>query len=89
MVRSNIIEKVAEDTGLIIKDAEKVVDTIFKSLIKYLIKGERIEIRGFGTFIVKQRAERVARNLKTNESLPLPARKAIFFKVSKELKNIK
>jgi nucleoid DNA-binding protein len=88
MVRSDIIKKVAQNTGLSNRDAEKIVDTIFKSLIEYLVKGERIEIRGFGTFVVKQRAGRIARNLKTKESLPLPPYKVVSFKISKELKDM-
>ena len=89
MVRSDIVKKVAEGTGLSVKDAEKVVDIIFGSMIEYMLKGEKLELRGFGTFMVKQRAGRIARNLKTNEDLPLPPRKVVYFKVGKGLKNIK
>lgn len=88
MVRSDIVKRVSNDTGLSTKDAEKVVDIIFKSVVEYLLKGEKLELRGFGTFMVKQRAGRVARNLKTNEDLPLPPRKVIFFKAGKNLKRI-
>lgn len=86
MVRSDIVKKVADDTGLSKKDAEKIIDTILKSIIEYLLKGEKLELRGFGTFVVKQRAGRIARNLKTNENLPLPPRKVISFKPGKKLK---
>ncbi|MEI6846073.1 MAG: HU family DNA-binding protein, partial [Candidatus Firestonebacteria bacterium] len=69
--------------------AEKIVDIILESLIDYVQKGSKLELRGFGTFMVKQRAGRIARNLKTNEDLPLPSRKVIYFKAGKELKNIR
>ena len=89
MVRSDIVKKVAKETGLSAKDTEKIVDIILESVVDYVQKGNKLELRGFGTFMVKQRAGRIARNLKTNEDLPLPSRKVIYFKPGKELKNIK
>lgn len=88
MVRSDIVKKIAKETGLSVKDTEKVVEIILESLVDYVQKGNKLELRGFGTFMVKQRAGRIARNLKTNEDLPLPSRKVIFFKAGKDLKNI-
>ncbi|MFH1074151.1 MAG: HU family DNA-binding protein [Candidatus Firestonebacteria bacterium] len=88
MVRSDMVKKVAKETGLSAKDTEKIVDVILESVVDYVQKGKKIELRGFGTFMVKQRAGRIARNLKTNEDLPLPSRKVIYFKAGKELKNI-
>jgi len=89
LVRSDIVKKVAKETGMSAKDTEKIVDIILESLIDYVQKGSKLELRGFGTFMVKQRAGRIARNLKTNEDLPLPSRKVIYFKAGKELKNIR
>jgi len=88
LVRSDIVKKVAKETGLTVKDAEKIVDIILESLIEYVEKGSKLELRGFGTFLVKQRAGRIARNLKTNEDFPLPSRKVIHFKSGKELKQL-
>lgn len=88
MVRSDIVKKVAKETGLTVKDAEKIVDIILESVVDYVEKGSKLELRGFGTFLVKQRAGRIARNLKTNEDLPLPSRRVIYFKSGKELKQI-
>jgi len=89
LVRSDIVKKVAKETGLSAKDTEKIVDIILESVVDYVQKGNKLELRGFGTFMVKQRAGRIARNLKTNEDLPLPSRKVIYFKAGKELKNIR
>ena len=86
MVRSDIVKKVAESTGLSKNDADKVVAIILESMIGYLEKGEKLELRGFGTFYAKQRGARVARNLRTNETLPLPPRKVVYFKSGKDLK---
>ena len=88
MVRSDIVKKVSESTGLSKQDADKIVDIILKGMVDYLIKGNKLELRGFGTFLVKQRGARVARNLKTNENVALPPRKVIFFKAGKELKKV-
>jgi len=89
LVRSDIVKKVSKETGLSAKDTEKIVDIILESVVDYVQKGNKLELRGFGTFMVKQRAGRIARNLKTNEDLPLPSRKVIYFKAGKELKNIR
>ncbi|MEI7904494.1 MAG: HU family DNA-binding protein [Candidatus Firestonebacteria bacterium] len=86
MVRSDIVKKVAEASGLSKSDADRVVGIILESMVSYLVKGEKLELRGFGTFYIKQRGARVARNLKTNETLPLPPRKVIYFKSGKGLK---
>jgi len=88
LVRSDIVKKVAKETGLTVKDAEKIVDIILESIVDYVEKGSKLELRGFGTFLVKQRAGRIARNLKTNQNLPLPSRRVIYFKSGKELKSI-
>ena len=84
MVRSDIVKKVAKETGAIVTVEEAQVSGGLGGAI-----AEILELRGFGTFMVKQRAGRIARNLKTNEDLPLPSRKVIYFKAGKELKNIR
>ena len=67
------------------KDAEIIVDTVFDSMLACLAQGERIEIRGFGSFAVKQRAAGVGRNPKTGEPVHIPAKRMPYFKVGKEL----
>jgi integration host factor subunit beta len=70
---------------LIQKDAETIVDTMFNSMIECLAQGERIEIRGFGSFAVKHRDTREGRNPKTGETVHIPAKRMPHFKLGKEL----
>jgi integration host factor subunit beta len=89
MTKSGLIEVVAERTPHISKkDTEIVVNTIFDSMAQALSKGERIEIRGFGSFQVKIREAREGRNPKTGEPVHIAAKRTPFFKVGKELKEI-
>ncbi len=88
MTRSALIEKVAERVdGLTLKQTEIVVETVFESVKESLKKGEKIEIRGFGNFRLKERQPRKARNPKTGESVDVPQKKAIRFKAGKALKD--
>jgi len=68
------------------RDVEIIVDTIFENMTGSLAKGEKIEIRGFGSFKVKEHKARKGRNPKTGESIDIPSKKTPFFKVGKELK---
>ena len=68
------------------RDAEAIVNELFDSLTQALVRGERIEIRGFGSFVVKQRRAREGRNPKTGALVPVHAKRVPFFKVGKELK---
>ena len=87
MTKSGLIEEVAKQTPHISKkDMEVVVNTIFDSMIDALREGERIEIRGFGSFQVKVREAREGRNPKTGEPVHISAKRTPFFKVGKELK---
>jgi integration host factor subunit beta len=89
MTKSGLIEKVAERTPHISKkDTEVVVNTIFDAMTEALRRGERIEIRGFGSFQVKLREARDGRNPKTGEMVNIPAKRTPFFKVGKELKEM-
>lgn len=67
------------------KDAEIIVETIFDSMVEGLAKGDRIEIRGFGSFAVKHRAAREGRNPKTGEAVHIQAKRMPHFKIGKEL----
>ncbi len=89
MTKSGLIEKVAEQTPHISKkDTEVVVNTIFDAMTDALQRGERIEIRGFGSFQVKVREAREGRNPKTGDMVHIPAKRTPFFKVGKELKEM-
>ena len=86
MTKSELVTHVAERLPyMTAKDAEIIVDTIFDSMVDALAQGDGIEIRGFGSFKVKDREEREGRNPKTGESLRIPARKSPFFRIGKEL----
>ncbi len=89
MTKSGLIDAVAERTPHISKkDTEIVVNTIFESMAQALKVGERIEIRGFGSFQVKVREAREGRNPKTGEPVHISAKRTAFFKVGKELKEM-
>ncbi len=87
MTKSVLIEKVAEKVeGLTRNQTEIVVDTVFDSIKKALMNGQKIEIRGFGNFRLKTRNPRKARNPKTGESVEVPGKKVLYFKAGKALK---
>ena len=86
MKKSELVELVADRLeSLTRKEAETVVDTIFDGIAETLTKGDRVEIRGFGSFSVKDRAARQGRNPKTGEIVQIPAKRKTFFKVGKDL----
>lgn len=88
MTKSDLIERVAlKSEGKISRsEAEVIVNTIFESMCEALVEGERIEIRGFGSFSVKERDAREGRNPKTGEVVTVAPKRVPFFKVGKELK---
>jgi integration host factor subunit beta len=87
MTKSVLIEKVAEKVeGLTRNQTEIVVETVFESIKNALMNGDKIEIRGFGNFRLKTRKPRKARNPKTGESVEVPGKKVLYFKVGKALK---
>ena len=87
MTKSVLIEKVAEKVeGLTRSQTEIVVETVFESIKKALLQDEKIEIRGFGNFRLKTRNPRKARNPKTGETVEVPGKKVLYFKVGKALK---
>ena len=87
LTKADLIEEVLRVTELARKEAETIVETVFDSIIGALQKGEKIEIRGFGSFRTRERRGRVGRNPKTGEKVEVPAKKIPFFKPSKELKD--
>ena len=88
MTKADLVEEVAKVTSLTRKDSEVIVDTLFESVIKALKAGDKLEVRGFGSFRVRQRNARVGRNPKTGEKVEVPAKRVPYFKPSKELKDL-
>ena len=88
MTKADLIDDVAGAVEMSRKDSEIIVETIFESIVKSLRSGDKIEIRGFGSFRTRQRDARVGRNPKTGARVEVPAKKIPYFKPSKELKDI-
>ena len=88
MTKADLIDEVSRLAELTRKDSEVIVETIFDSVVRSLRAGDKIEIRGFGSFRTRQREPRVGRNPKTGERVEVPAKKIPFFKPSKELKDL-
>ena len=85
MIKLDIVNRVAERTGVPKMKAEQAVDALFHSMKEALARGERIELRGFGVFVVKPRKRGVGRNPRTGEEVAIPSGKTIRFKAGKEL----
>ena len=88
MTKSEIIKEVAEGTGLTKVEIEAVLEGLILSISDSLRRGERVDIRGFGSFVIKQRAARDARNPATREIVKLQERFIPVFRVSKILKEL-
>ncbi len=86
MNKSELIELIAEKAKIAKKQSEDLVNLIFDSMTEALAKGERIEIRGFGSFVSRSYGAYVGRNPRTSESIEVKPKKLPFFKVGKELK---
>jgi nucleoid DNA-binding protein len=87
MTKADIVEDIALKTGLTKKEVGETVDLFLDKVGDLLVQGKHLEIRGFGTFKVKERKARMARNPRTGDAVPVPARKVPVFKVSKMLKD--
>ena len=87
MTKSELIEKVVQSHEMLnVKVSEIVVNTVFDSIEEALKSGDKVEIRGFGSFTVRERLGREARNPKSGEVVRITSKKAPFFKTGKELK---
>ncbi len=86
MNKSELIEHVAEKSNITKKKAEDVVNLIFDSMVDAMVRGDRIEIRGIGSFTVKHYGSYTGRNPRTGESIQVKPKRLPFFKVGKELK---
>lgn len=88
MTKKDIILKVSDDTKLKQIDVKKVVQKTIDCIIEALIRGEKIELRNFGVFRLKQRKSRTGRNPRTGEVVPVPSRKVVIFKPGLEMKQM-
>ncbi|RED14126.1 integration host factor subunit beta [Pontivivens insulae] len=88
MIKSELIQKIAdENPHLYQRDVERIVGTIFDEIINAMANGNRVELRGFGAFSVKQRDARVGRNPRTGESVDVAEKHVPFFKTGKLLRD--
>ena len=88
MTKAELVEKVATQIDLTKKQTEVVVNTLFQSITDSLGEGDKVELRGFGSFRVRHRDARVGRNPKSGEKVEVPAKKVPFFKPGKELREL-
>ncbi len=86
MTKADIVEIISANTGITKIETEAVVNGFLDTVIESLKNGEKIELRGFGTFKVVKRAQRIARNPKTNQEVTVPEQHVPVLKVSKEFK---
>ena len=87
MTKSELIQKLADaNPHLYQRDVERIVTTIFDEITDALANGDRVELRGFGAFSVKERASRTGRNPRTGEAVDVPAKYIPYFKTGKQLR---
>ena len=88
MTKAELVEEVARSTELSKKHAEIIVNTVFDSIVDSLKAGEKIELRGFGSFRIRHRRPRVGRNPKTGDKVQVPAKRIPYFKPGKDLREL-
>jgi integration host factor subunit beta len=88
MTKADLIEEVSRVVELTRKESEVIVEAIFDSIVRSLRSGDKIEIRGFGSFRTRERQARIGRNPKTGDRVEVPAKSIPYFKPSKELKDL-
>ena len=88
MNKTELVAVVAESAGLTKKDSERVINAAIDAITASLVKGEKVQISGFGTFEAKEREARIGRNPHTKEEIHIPATRVPGFKASKALKDI-
>ncbi len=87
MNKTELIAAVAEKTGLTKKDAERVINATVDTITESMVKGDKVQLSGFGIFEVKARDARVGRNPRTKQTIQIPATRLPAFKASKTLKD--
>ena len=85
--RSTLSEAVFKNVGLSRNESASLVDSVFSEILVSLIKGDDVKISSFGTFVVRQKKERIGRNPKTGEEVPITARSVVTFRASNVLKS--
>jgi integration host factor subunit beta len=88
MTKADLIEEVAKQSNLTKKESELIVNTVFDNITDALIKGDKVELRGFGSFRIRHRNSRKGRNPKTGSSVNVPEKRVPFFKVGKQLREL-
>lgn len=88
MTKAELVEEVARSTELTKKHAEIIVNTVFESIVDSLKAGEKIELRGFGSFRIRRRGARMGRNPKTGDRVEVPAKRIPYFKPGKDLREM-
>jgi integration host factor subunit beta len=88
MTKAELVDQVAQSTQLTKKHAEVMVNTVFDSIVDSLRGGEKIELRGFGSFRIRQRGSRLGRNPKTGAKVEVPSKSIPYFKPGKELREL-
>jgi integration host factor subunit beta len=88
MTKAELVDEVSRVSDLTKKHSEVIVETVFRSIIAALQRGEKIELRGFGSFRLRQREPRKGRNPKTGDKVDVPPKKVPYFKPGKELKEL-
>jgi len=88
MTKAELFAEVAKAADLPKKDSEIIVNTVLKSIVDALHRGEKIELRGFGSFRLRNRRARTGRNPKTGEKVQVPAKRIPYFKPGRELKEL-
>lgn len=87
MTKSELVERIVERNSMLTrKESEMIINIVFDSMTEALQSGDKVEIRGFGSFTVRERGAREARNPKSGEVVDIPAKKVPFFKTGKELR---
>jgi integration host factor subunit beta len=88
MTKAELVEEVSRVSELTKKHSEVIVDTVFRSIVEALHRGEKIELRGFGSFRLRRREPRKGRNPKTGDRVDVPPKQVPYFKPGKELKEL-
>jgi len=88
MTKAELVDEVSKVSDLTRKHSEVIVDAVFSTIVEALQRGDKIELRGFGSFRVRRRASRTGRNPKTGQGVVVPAKKVPYFKPGKELREL-
>jgi integration host factor subunit beta len=86
MTKAELVDVISWETGVRKKDTGMIVNLILENISNSLVRGDKVELRGFGSFKVKTRRARAARNPRTGEAVQVPAKRVPFFKISNEIK---